>query len=676
MRARLSQKLGLWLAFMASIVQAYTQIDVEHVISIGRNALHFNDYVVSIGYFNQAIDARPWLALPYYYRAVAKINLEDYSGAAADASLCLERNPFISKAYLVRGIARQNLRQRQDAIADYTRGLELVPNDLGMGLNLALAYSQEKAYREAEEVLSSLLHYTPKNTEAHHLGASIALERGDTVLAMQRINEALALDSTQAMPYKLRSHIYASQEHYPASLQDLNRAIELEPGEAGLLTNRGILHYRINKLRQAMDDYSNALKLEPKNRVARYNRALLRTLVGEQDAALSDWNEVLRLEPNNHIARYNRAILAQKVGRWQDALRDLDIVLSEYPSFIDGFWLRSQLRKALNDHKGAERDYWHAWDLQQNKRYRNSAHTQAIKNHNRSTRTVQDTEIDKYAMLIEERVDLSNYKPKYSSMARGRVQDRDTQVVPCPPFYLTYFSQLATESKPYVTAQHTEKLLEEESNLSNLNHRLKLYSEPYPLSKEEIQALETIIRKDIPDSTDQAKRAYLHRGIAYTLLQDYDFSIELLNKAIALDGQYRLAYLARSIALMRKHDIEQQNNEPTSTISIRPNGTITAISHEISAKKDLDTLIRFTPKFAHAYYNRALLHTQLGDASAALSDYTSALKLSPRMAEAYFNRGLLLLSQGKKDEGIADLSQAGELGLYQAYNIMKRISRD
>lgn len=662
-RSKSYKSLGVWLACVASLHFAYGQIDVEHVISIGRNALHFNDYVVSISYFNQAIDSRPWMAQPYYYRAVAKINLEDYKGAAADASLCLERNQFISKAYLIRGIARQNLGQRQDAIADYRQGLKLLPNNLSMGLNLALAYSQEKAYDEAEEALSTLLRYTPKSAEAHQMRASIALERGDTTLALQRIDHALSLDSTQAMPYKLRAHIYASREQLRQSLEMLNRAIELEPKTPSLLTNRGVLHYRTNKLRAAMDDYSEALRLEPRNRVARYNRALLRTLVGELTSALSDWDEVLKQEPTNYIARYNRAILAERLGRWTDALEDLNVVLGQYPSFADGFLLRSQLRKALRDHKGAERDYWHAWDLQQNKQYRAAAYATALKNQSRGTRSAQDTEIDKYALLIEEQVDLSGHKAQYSSASRGRVQDRDTQIAARPPYFLTYFSQVTGEGT-LPRLHHPVRLLEDENKHSSLGQSLKLYSEPQPLTEEEVRLLEGIIQKEASKQVTRGKHIYLHRGIAYALLQDYDQSIENLGQAIGLDEGYALAYLARALAFVRKHDLEPQKDKSL------------PISHLTSAKRDLDAAIRLAPTLAHAYYNRAALLAQTGDSSAAIADYTAALALSPRLAEAYFNRGLLLLSQGKRAEGLSDLSQAGELGLYEAYNIIKRISKD
>ena len=49
-------------------VMAFGQINTERVMTIGRNALYFEDYVLSIQYFNQAINANPYLAEPYLSR--------------------------------------------------------------------------------------------------------------------------------------------------------------------------------------------------------------------------------------------------------------------------------------------------------------------------------------------------------------------------------------------------------------------------------------------------------------------------------------------------------------------------------------------------------------------------------------------------------------------------------
>ena len=106
---------------------------------VGQNSLYLEDYVLSIQYFNQVIAAKPYLAQPYFYRAIAKISLEDYIGAEDDASTAISYNRFITGAYEVRGVARQNQGKLKEAVEDYDRALEQLPESRGLLLNKALA---------------------------------------------------------------------------------------------------------------------------------------------------------------------------------------------------------------------------------------------------------------------------------------------------------------------------------------------------------------------------------------------------------------------------------------------------------------------------------------------------------------------------------------------------------
>jgi tetratricopeptide (TPR) repeat protein len=62
------------------------------------------------------------------------------------------------------------------------------------------------------------------------------------------------------------------------------------------------------------------------------------------------------------------------------------------------------------------------------------------------------------------------------------------------------------------------------------------------------------------------------------------------------------------------------------------------------------------------------------DYRAALVDYNKAIELDPRFADAYYNRGLTNIFLGNNRQGIQDLSKAGELGIFSAYNIIKRFT--
>ncbi len=108
---------------------ALAQVDAEQVLAIGRNVLSMDDYMLSIQYFNQAIKAKPYLADPYFFRALAKLELEDYKGAEEDCTAAIERNKFKTESYKLRGFARQYLGRNREAIDDYDVGLLHNPSD-------------------------------------------------------------------------------------------------------------------------------------------------------------------------------------------------------------------------------------------------------------------------------------------------------------------------------------------------------------------------------------------------------------------------------------------------------------------------------------------------------------------------------------------------------------------
>ena len=76
-------------------------------------------------------------------------------------------------------------------------------------------------------------------------------------------------------------------------------------------------------------------------------------------------------------------------------------------------------------------------------------------------------------------------------------------------------------------------------------------------------------------------------------------------------------------------------------------------------------------KSALTYFNSAYEKANQGDAQNAILELDEAIKLDDSFAEAYFNRGLLKLLV-EDMTAISDLSKAGELGIYSAYNIIKK----
>jgi hypothetical protein len=62
----------------------------------------------------------------------------------------------------------------------------------------------------------------------------------------------------------------------------------------------------------------------------------------------------------------------------------------------------------------------------------------------------------------------------------------------------------------------------------------------------------------------------------------------------------------------------------------------------------------------------------MGDFWGAVSDLDKAIALDPGFADAFYNKGLILIYLDLKTVGCGDMSTAGELGIQNAYHVMKR----
>ena len=113
--------------------KASAQYNTDRLVTIGRSALYYEDYVLAIQYFNQAITAKPYLYEPWFLRGVAKYYLDDFAGAEGDCTSALERNPYVSGIYELRGLTRIQQEKFAEAIGDYDQALRLSPTTAACG---------------------------------------------------------------------------------------------------------------------------------------------------------------------------------------------------------------------------------------------------------------------------------------------------------------------------------------------------------------------------------------------------------------------------------------------------------------------------------------------------------------------------------------------------------------
>ena len=692
---RLNRNVYIWLNVVLLIFTinfpktVKAQVNTDQVMNIGRNAMYFEDYVLSIQYFNQVISMKPYLADPYYYRAVAKYSLGDYKGAETDCSLAIERNPFIIDAYQVRGVARQNMRKYNDAIADYEMGLKQLPEHKFFLINKAVCEVAVKQYESASNTYDKLLRLYPKFENAYLGRAELYLAQKDTVKALENINRSIELNRNEPTAYVMRSEIkMRSLNDVKGALADMDEAIKLEPHYSGYFINRAFMKYKLDDYFGSMADYDYALSLDPTNVTAYYNRALLKMEVNENNKAIDDFSYVLKSEPTHVMARYNRASLYYKTGQYKKAIVDYDELLKTYPNFQMALYSRSECKRLSGDVKGAEKDYNRSRELYKKNKSAGDPDMLAKndeKNEEDSETTADGTEFEseaavknKFNTLLTVEND-NSVKPEYDNKTRGRVQNRNMKIDNEPMFALSYYTKGGDikDNSYYmkeVDEANSSRLLQFVLQLTNrIPH---LYEDQIQKHFNSIEYYNGMLVTSQPRAID-----YLGRALDFMMVKNPDSAIEDLNRAIAMRENFTLAYFVRASARFLQIEL----NELSGVTSDTPTGRVSAeqdamLRQRKNAKAyteviaDLDKVLVLSPKNVYAQYNKGCVYAKNNNLTSAISCFTAAIEEKDDFGEAYYNRGLAYLQLGNKEKGISDLSKAGELGILPSYSVLKRMN--
>lgn len=666
----------LTLIISLSSIKSVAQVNTEQVMRIGQNALYFEDYMLSIQYFNQVIQAKPYLAQPYFYRAIAKLNLEDYLGAEEDASTAIEHNPFITDAYEVRGVARQNLGKHREAIADYSHSLSLLPENRGILFNKALAEEEIKDYTAAEASYAELLRAHPSYDNGYLGRAKLRLAQSDTIHALEDINKALEINKNATNGYVMRADIAInSHRDYAQALEDMNEAIKLEPHFAGFFINRAFLRYNLDDYFGAMADYDYAIQLDPLNSVALFNRGLLRAEVHDNDKAIDDFSRVLSLDSNDYKALYNRALLYKEVQDYRRSNDDLNRVIEAFPTFAGAYFVRSENRRLMGDMKNAERDYKKSMNLAKTRVPVEDASGKECTSDSVSFENSEPQEVvaNRFTSLLTINNN-AEVKEEYSNNSiRGRIQDRNVNIEAEPLFTLSYYTSPSEirENGYYmreIDDLNSTRILRFLVMLTNYEPQLT-DEDAIKRHFESIEYYNSYISTHAPRAID-----FFGRAMDFMTLHNYSSAIDDLNRAIELTPDFTLAYMLRANARYKNFEIEK-----STATSNTPGGHNIALRQQqmlyTDIIADLDRVIELSPRMAFAYFNKGNILVAMQDYTSAISAYTKALELKQDFGEAYYNRGFVYFKLGNKESGVADLSKAGELGVVPSYNLLKRMTR-
>lgn len=643
----------LTLLFILCVGTTNAQYNQRYISWASRNFLAADNYKDAIEILNILLRANKESHEAYYLRGYAKLGLGDMLGAEADLTEALRLNPVYTEAYHYRGIVRSEMGNYDDAVGDFAAAIDLRPDLPNSYYSRGVTHLRNKQYVKSLVDFDMILRFTDKDAQTHINRGVAFLNLRDTTEAHKCFDKAIRTNREYTEGYNQKAMLLMSEGNYEEALENYNMAIKYDSTYLQPLFNRAIVYCHLERYDEALRDYQRVVEIDEYVVGAYYNMAIVYAQRGEWQEALEYYDKVLLHAPDNVKGYFNRAGVYAELGRYGEALGDYTKAIDLYPDFANAYLSRALVKERVHDLAGASHD-----------------------------RAIASRKIEEYEAKLEENPDeISIYADTSrhfnqlvsfeSKLAESRLQDDKQGTITLRPlFRFTLTSPDQAPSHRYYVERM--ELFREELGDADI-----VFScHPSTLSEEEIAEANRTYEKE---SLDGEWRGLFKYGISQLCVRQYTSAVGLLSEAIAASPNSPMLYLNRATTRAEMIDFISSINR-SDRISI-DSEMVPGHSHNQrqynydEAIADLNKAIELAPEVAYLYYNRGNLLALSGDMPAAYDDYTRAIELAPELAEAYFNRGLVQLYMKDTRKGCIDLSKAGELGIKEAYTVLKRYNK-
>ncbi len=643
---RMKFKALLLVIFLFFTYSGFGQL-VYSYLELGRQELIKNNYPKAISYLNYSIQTRPDHYEAYFFRGVAKYYLDDYYGAEQDYNNAIEMFPPDKRFYIFRAMVRDKQFNIDGAFKDYNTALSIDSGYAMVYFNRSLTYLRLHDYKNSLKDANEAIKL--KINEVN-----IYLIRGAAHSGLEEYSEAI-YDFNKVLannPFNFNAFIYRaialmSLSSLDSAMMDLNFVIDMDSTNSLAIYYRAICKMKMEKIEEALIDLDKVISISPYNSLAYYYKGVLLNEKEEgSKEALSCFNKALSLDSDNILILYARGINKYQQKKYKEAMEDMNSLLKIYKDFADAYSLRAAIKSNLNDYEGSKADQMKALEINE-------------KNN------VKDDD-QKYAEGIE-LMKLTDFTGDFISMSEKRkfVQFQEKDIELKPFFRITLFPEKNKEVYVY-----------KPQNPKNYSiSLLSIISSDETCSIEEMRDLLNEI-DSLQEKTNSMELLIKRATINYSL-SNYLQSLTTLNQLISNGYNEVVSRFTRANIMLELLELVQNNDENYQQI-------ITSFFEEYSKQEDFITIsfanvikdynkvIEMDPKFIYAYYNRAYAKYLTKEFNGAIDDYWKVIKQNPGLPEAYYNRGLILIFIGEKTLGCEDIRKAGELGITDSYNVLKR----
>ena len=413
-----------------------------------------------------------------------------------------------------------------------------------------------------------------------------------------------------------------------------------------------------------MAGLNRVLRDEPGNALTLYNRGLISAQLGAFENALDDMDRVLNINPENVLAYFNRASIFIEMGLYRNALEDYDKAIELYPDFAKAYQNRAYVKNLLGDMKASKQDYETAQKKVQEYRAKNVSDAGSFADTTKkySSLLSLDAEFAKKDFndeLLQHRDIDIRLRPLYRFVATGRKDDTNYALD------RGYENSLIARFK------------------GALPVGVDITNDAVHPDAATIAELESVAYAGDDPSAEMLFLRALHEYAGKQFNTSMSYYGEAMDKA--KDKMYEAFYQLNRGALRAEmiefiasieNNVQVLSMDDAGTTRARVKDQVTRSYDYTDAIDDMKAAAETLKDLPYAYYNLGNLYCLSSEHISSIDNYTKAIERYPYMGDAYFNRGLVLIYLKDKEKGCIDLSRAGELGVQDAYGVIKKYCED
>ena len=217
--------------------------------------------------------------------------------------------------------------------------------------------------------------------------------------------------------------------------------------------------------------------------------------------------------------------------------------------------------------------------------------------------------------------------------------------------------------------------LKEQKGFDEFYYRSRAYLELNKL-EEAASDLKNAIKYD-----SKNVEALFALGYVQTLLGNNDDALEAYEKVVKIDPSNSKAYVNIGNLKGRMGESSDAIKDFSRAISIKPNDPLAyfnrateklIIDDKQGAIEDLIISVSLDPGNINSYFLLSETQMQVKDFKNAIINLDKIIKLDGNNPRAYYLKGTCELSINEKEKACKDLRKAGELGYYDAYELITK----